>query len=143
MSKKKNTTKFKHFHLHGVFTESVTVMVEQLADDPNKWTISWAICNPTDTFSRKIGRQIAQETQLYRGYDYIVKDNESPLNEGIGLLMTSKHLSNDREVLRFREALIPLLSPEKTEEMSKLFDLMFRMFHKANPIHSYNKYWKK
>lgn len=129
--------KFQHFHFHEVshLIPSVTLMVEQSEDDPKVWFVSWAVCNPTDQFSRQVGRQIAVDSWENRGYT-IVLDNEweDPLNAAVTFLVTSKATKRDKEVQRVREALYNYITEEEIEALSGYYRILSLAYEKTGVV---------
>lgn len=124
--KKAPFRKFRHFHLPEVATRipSVTVLVEQDVEDGRIWFVSWAICQPVDNFSRAVGRRIAEETLDTRGYTFICDEDEDAIEQAIIFLMTSRTLSSDYEVRRFREAMRNLITVEEMDDLSPYYRLL-------------------
>lgn len=73
---------FRHYHMPDIPIPSVTVSIEEepIDDKNSRYTFGYAICNPADNFSRKIGREIALKTSNTRGFSTISERDQSPRN---------------------------------------------------------------
>lgn len=138
-SKLNNThQRFRHYRIPELPIHAVTLMVEEQNPDDGSWVVSWSICSPTDNFCRRTGRQIAIDTQATRGYTFrVVRGSDGDVfADAISILMESRALNNDREVVRFRNAMQFLITPEQTK-LTRIGRLQQLAFEKMNALASF------
>lgn len=140
MTKKKAFRRFRHYHIPDVKIPATTVCIEELT--PRQWLVSWSVCSTDDIFSRAKGRSIAIKMSSVRGYTVNVAEGEDAMDVAVCTLLKSKTMANDREVIRFREAMENLIHPDYDHRISK-FSLKKYAHAKFNALASFLSQYRK